>query len=262
MLKNKECRKTRISTRGASKSRSPACGKDHKNLKTVPSEQLEDVRAFSFLALGETSRRRGPALSRVTDDRSLVTSAGPNFVLWARSPTIGDQLRIGATPNITDADGRKLQISRTAPLLMRISNYAVKIDFLVCGRLAASFVLGYSFSEKFMEPIGLRRRCVELDDGSTVLLVRKPSPRVVDAVLLPAGQAYPLLNGGDATSVRMKSMTVLQPLHQTYVSVTCDRLGQSVLQPHDELHQKNELLTMNRTAEIQPGMHYRTLIAN
>lgn len=136
------------------------------------------------------------------------------------------------------------------------------MDFIVCERLAAGLVLECNFCDKFVESIRPRKRCVEMDDGSTLPLVREPSRRVAEAIALPAKQEYPALNGRDSTSVRMARLTVLRPQRQIYVSVTRGRLGPCVILPPDEFYQKHQLLTMNGTVELQPGNPFRILVVS
>lgn len=59
-------------------------------------------------------------------------------------------------------------------LTVRLGNYTVKIDFIVCESLATPVILGCDFRDRFVESIHPRSRKVTFDDGTEVPIFRRP----------------------------------------------------------------------------------------
>lgn len=105
----------------------------------------------------------------------LDTGAGPNFVRKSELPE-QTVIRQGPHIEICDANGRPLKICGWATLNIRLGHYHARVEFVVCERLAAPFVLGTDFCDRFVEAIRQRTRQVELNDGMLISIVRKPLP--------------------------------------------------------------------------------------
>lgn len=118
----------------------------------------------------------------------LDTGAGPNFLVESLIPP-HLRSRIRATPlvDIADANNRPLSTVGVIDLLVRLGHYVVKLDFLVCKQLAAPVILGCDFCDRFVESIRPRARTVEMEDGTSVPIVRRPLRRALKKqVPLPA----------------------------------------------------------------------------
>lgn len=76
--------------------------------------------------------------------------------------------------DIADANDNPLQTVGTIILKERLGTYFVHLDFVACKSLASPVILGRDFCDRFVDSIRLRIRTVELEDGSTILIVRKP----------------------------------------------------------------------------------------
>ena len=131
----------------------------------------------------------------------LDTGAGPNFIHRSKlTDELVKNIRMGPNPCINDANGRPLAIVGTIPLYVRMARYVVKVDFIVCDRLAADIVLGCDFCDRYIEAIRPRQRAVELEDGTLVPIVRKPKPRAKGLVPLPTAQQFPEVVGRTLSS--------------------------------------------------------------
>ena len=138
----------------------------------------------------------------------------------------------------------------------------MKSEFLVCDRLAAPVILGCDFCDRVVEAIYPRKRVVELDDGSTVPIVRRPSRRPDSMPKLPAAQEYITPEGRASPKVKCARAVVLQPGTQTWVEVTSDKSGLMVVQPHEKLYQTGNICASNGVIHVEPHRTFRILVAN
>lgn len=69
----------------------------------------------------------------------------------------------------------------TVLLAAQLGSRTEMLLFYVADLLATSIILGCDFFDKHVEAIHLSRRLVELTDGITVLIIRKPRKRHLDS---------------------------------------------------------------------------------
>ena len=121
----------------------------------------------------------------------LDTGADPNFIRKNALPA-GDltPLSYGPLPDVSDANSNPIQVKGIMRLLIRLKTRAYWIEFIMCDSLAAPVILGCNFCDKHVEAILPRQRLVELEDGTTIPIVRKPLGRVRKAPPLPVAQEW------------------------------------------------------------------------
>ena len=193
----------------------------------------------------------------------LDTGAGPNCVRKSEIPEENlKKIRKGNTPRVTDANRNPINVIGTIDLVVRLGNILVKAEFLVCERLAAPAILGCDFCDRFVEAIYPRKRVVELEDGSTIPIVRRPLRREPDAPKLPAVQEYVTPKGRVSPNIRVARAVTLQPGTQTWVEVTSEKSGLVVVQPHEKLYQTGNICATNGVIHIEPKQSFRILLAN
>lgn len=115
----------------------------------------------------------------------LDTGAGPNFDGIIYFPRTDMLIRTVPSPIISDTNGRPITLLGTATLFVLFGTYVVKFDLLVCKQLATDYVLGGDFWDRFMNSIRSRKRVLELDDGTKILIVRKRLKRGEGSVQFP-----------------------------------------------------------------------------
>ena len=93
------------------------------------------------------------------------------------------------------------------------------ISFKVFERLAVPVILGWDYCEKHVEAIKPRQRIVELDDGTTVPIIRKPPPRQEGSIPLPEQQEYVPSKRRSSTKIQTTRKTTLQPESHNWVEV-------------------------------------------
>lgn len=74
---------------------------------------------------------------------------------------------------IRDANIRPLPIDGMVKLRVKLGNKMETVKFFVSELLAAAAIIGCYFCDKHIEEIRPQQRTVELDDGTTVTIVRK-----------------------------------------------------------------------------------------
>ena len=192
----------------------------------------------------------------------LDTGAGPNFVRATElEPGYRSKLRYGPLPRITDANRNPIRAVGVISLILQVGNYVIKDDFIVCERLAAPLIVGCDLCDKYVEAIYPRRRTVELADGSTIPIVRRPMKRHASAPPLPAVQEH-AAQGRDTTKVKVCKAVKLLPWTQTWVNVTTPKSGLILLQPYDKLYESGLILETNGVAQVDKDRPFRILIAN
>ena len=193
----------------------------------------------------------------------MDTGAGPNFIRKSELPD-GKirEIRKTPLPEVTDANRNPIRMIGTIDLIVQLGNCMMRTEFIVCERLADPVILGCDFCDRFIEAIYPRKRLVELDDGSTVPIVRRPLKRDSTAPPLPAAQEYTPAKGRASPKVKCSRAVILQPGTQTWVEVTTDRNGLLVVQPHDKLYQTGRVLATNGIVEVEPHQKFHLLMAN
>ena len=193
----------------------------------------------------------------------LDTGAGPNFIRKSDlAPGFEQYVRYGPLPSISDANRNPLRMLGTIELLVRLQNRTLKCDFIICERLAAAVILGADFCDRFVEAIHPRKKNVELDDGTTIPIVRRPLKRLPASVPLPPPQEFQKANGRTSPKVKVAKAITLPAGSQTWVTVTTKRHGLMALRPNDALYQSAQVLATNGVVQVEPDKPFRILIAN
>ena len=160
----------------------------------------------------------------------LDTGAGHNFVrMSALTAEAQRAIRPCALPDIRDANKARVRTAGTVTLKCQFGSYFVRVNFVVCERLSVPVILGCDFCDRYVEAIMPRRKVVELDDGTTVPIVRAPMARARDAVPLPESARYPTLHDPPAPKVKAAKAYKLGPGTQTWVTVRSQYHGVGII---------------------------------
>ena len=146
-------------------------------------------------------------------------------------------------------------------LILRHDSRLFKLEFILCERLAAPFILGCDFMDRFVEAIYPRNETVEMDDGSTTPITRKllTRPPVAPPVTPQKGKQP---HGRESHKTRVATSSVLPPEAQTWISLVSKRHGLAVVQPHDELYLRKKIIASNGIVQVEPERASRILMAN
>ena len=163
----------------------------------------------------------------------LDSGAGPNFIRESDLPHGVTRLRYGPLPNVADANDNSIRMKGLAGLIVLLGARLVKLEFIVCERLAAPLILGCDFMDRFVESIYPRKKTVEMDDGTTIPITQNPLKRPpVASPVTPQDGKKP--HGRESPKIRVTTAIVLPPEAQTWIYVVSKRNGVAVFQPHDE----------------------------
>ena len=193
----------------------------------------------------------------------LDTGAGPNFIRKNALPA-GDltPLSYGHLPDIADANSNPIPVKGITRLLVHLKTRAYWVEFIVRDSLAAPVILGCDFCDKHVKAILPRQRLVELENRTTIPIVRKPLGRVRKAPPLPVAQEWEegLIRSDNKSKVA--KATEIPAFSQAFVTVTSPRDGYSIIQPVGKLYDDHQLLTANGVANVESNNPFRILIAN
>ena len=132
------------------------------------------------------------------------------------------------------------------------------VTFYVAERLAADVILGCDFCDRHIEAIRPRKRLVEMDDGSTVPIVRRPDKRKEGSIPLPEEQVYVPAKERVSNKVVVHSEKRLQPNTQTWVEVTTDTHGLIQVEPLGKLFTTNSVWLGMELPMRNPGYPSRS----
>ena len=148
-----------------------------------------------------------------------------------------------------------------ADFVVRLGSRLVKLEFIVCELLAAPLILGCDFMDRFVEAIYPRKKTVEMDDGTTIPITRKPLKRPpVASPVTPQDGKKP--HGRESPKIRVATAIFLPPEAQTWISMVSKRHRVAVVQPHDELYLREKIVASNGVVEVEPERAFRILMAN
>ena len=195
------------------------------------------------------------------------TGAGPNFIRKDELPLGVDVIRNGPLPNVADANNNPIRMTGLVDVVVRLGSRIAKAEFILCERLAAPVIVGCDFCDLFVEAIYSRKETIELDDGSTLPIVRRPLKRSPKAPPLPDSQEYVGADGRTSLKVRVAQNVILPPETQTWVYVKTERHGVMVLNPMDcmaynKLYADKGVIVTNSVVQAQPHTTFCVLIAN
>ena len=162
---------------------------------------------------------------------------------------------------MADANNNPIRMKGLADLIVHLGSHLVKLEFIVCERLAAPLILGCDLMDRFVEAIYPRKKTVEMDDGTTIPITRKPlkRPPVASPVTHQDGKQP---HGRESPKIPVPTTIVLPPEAQTWTSVVSKRHGLALVQPHDELYLREKIIASNGVVQVEPERAFRILMAN
>lgn len=89
-------------------------------------------------------------------------------------------------PDVCDANGKLFSTIATLKIPIRLGRFLSLLEVLVFEHLATLVILGTDHFHRFVEAILPRRKCFELDDGTTVPILRLPLKPTAKEPKLPA----------------------------------------------------------------------------
>ena len=191
----------------------------------------------------------------------LDTGVGPNLIRRGALPAevILDSSK---TTVLRNASNKPMIVCGEVELQVRLGQHTAKAKFYVVEKLATDVLLGCDYCDKYVEAIKPRKRVVEMEDGTEVPIIRKPSTRSKEAAPLPYEEVEKATLPPAKTRICPTKKHRLEPGTQTVVEVTCERQGDIVVRPAERLYETRQCLTANGVATVQPGVPFKVLVAN
>lgn len=122
-------------------------------------------------------------------------------------------------------------------------------------------ILGCDFCDKDVEEIRPRALTVELDDGTTIQIVLKPSPGTQDAPPLHEDQG--LIPRHKSVSPKLQTVihVVFQNDSKTWVQVKTKQKGLILVTPTRQTYENKFFLAATGVAQVKPDEPFRILVA-
>ena len=194
----------------------------------------------------------------------LDTGAGSSFIRHSSLPPGADKRikPLRSSVKIKDANNRSINVIGTVNLTCEMGSRREIVTFYVVERLATEAILGCDFCDRHIEAIRPRKRIVELDDGTTVPIVRRPDKRKNDTVPLPDEQVYiPATKRVDNKIIVYEEKKLL-PQTQTWVRVVTNKHGLIMVDTIAKLFNNHICMIGNGIAQVTPGEPFKILVAN
>ncbi len=162
---------------------------------------------------------------------------------------------------IRDANNKRLNIEGTVELSVQIGNHREQVTFYVAERLATDFILGCDFCDKHVEAIRPRKKLLELNDGTTVPIIRKNKCRRKQIPLPDSASTVPKTSASSSKIVLAEDVTL--PLNsQNWVQMKTAQHGLIHVQPIDKLYSSRLCLAGNGIAQVESGKNFGIFLAN
>ena len=194
----------------------------------------------------------------------LDTGAGSSFIKESCLPPGTEKLikPLHSAVRIKDANNRALVVAGRINLSCQIGSRKDIVTFYVVDRLATDVILGCDYCDRHIEAIKPRKRLVELDDGTTVPIVRRPDKRKNDSVPLPDEQVYAPAKGRINDKITTFEEKRLEPDTQTWVKVVTNTHGLIQVESLPKLYTNQLCMIGNGIAQVIPGKSFKILVAN
>lgn len=190
----------------------------------------------------------------------LDTGAGPNLIRRGALPP-GTVIHKDETVTLRNASNKPIYTLGVAHLDVNLGSGRHRVTFIVCDKLATDVLLGCEYCDKYIEAIKPRKREVELDDGTTVPIIRNPSARSTRSVPLPPDQrTAPFVPRSRKIWAARKY--ILKPGTHTPIEVACRQSGTVMVQNSERLYDRQRCLVANGIAEVTENRTFRVFVAN
>lgn len=101
-------------------------------------------------------------------------------------------MKQGHLLDMRDANKHPLKRLGTKTLAVLLASFSVRITFLVCDSLVASMILGVDFCDKFVQTFWPADNAAELEDGTTIPILRNDLQGLQRSQQKNAGTPYRL----------------------------------------------------------------------
>lgn len=176
----------------------------------------------------------------------LDTGAQPNFIKISElRPEDLRHVVMKELPDIRDADWSPIKTAAKLELLVRLGLLVVHVELIFSEILAAPVVIVCNYCDQLIETARRRAREVELEDGSTVPIVRKPSLRdTPSSALLPSEE---LNHAGRRASRKIRVAAAVELILQSeiWTWVTTRRHGLLIIQPKAAVNEEHGIPAAN-----------------
>lgn len=218
---------------------------------------LSRSNSWIYLDVGHSPTKLSIALA------ILDTGASLSLV---RAEILEAHIRAGLACDIRDAGRRPIRVVGTIRFRTHIGTLLFQVDFLVCDRLAAPYILGTPFLDRTVLSIQPPEGRVQLTYFSYEPIVRHPLLRG-----LQCASRSQSINAGcdqkvrkDHASIKLQDSrdAALKHGHQTWVQVTAYKAVVHTIEPRGDIIHQHSVSALNLVLDIEPGIRFCILVAS
>ena len=196
----------------------------------------------------------------------LDTGAGPNLIREDElDGDLTDLVKKKSTPELYDANKNPLEVTGTIDLTVQLGTRTLVAPFLVVPKLAVPALLCADFCDEHVETIRPRRRIVELDDGTTIPIVRRRfnnSLRDESSTYAKLPEIRPNRRGNKQNVLRSTTNVWIPPNSQRGIEVKTTGHGLMTIESIQRQHSQHQLAVANGIIYVEPTRKTTILVSN
>jgi len=196
----------------------------------------------------------------------LDTGAGPNLIREDElDGDLTDLVKKKSTPELYDANKNPLEVTGTIDLTVQLGTRTLVASFLVVPKLAVPALLCADFCDEHVETIRPRRRIVELDDGTTIPIVRRRfnnSLRDESSTYAKLPEIRPNRRGNKQNVLRSTTNVWIPPNSQRGIEVKTTGHGLMTIESIQRQHSQHQLAVANGIIYVEPTRKTTILVSN
>lgn len=178
------------------------------------------------------------------------------------SPSLRDHVRYGLALNITDANNNAMKMVGYPPLLVRLGNCVVQLEFIVYYSLAVQVIRGCNFCDRFVEEISPRARHIKIEYGDSIPSLRVPSKRATrKRVILHTAQNVLALDAA-STKIQIAKLVISLSDSQVWITATSNQHGVPISVPLPSLSDRRQTALASGEMSVKLEKPFEVLGAN
>lgn len=226
-------------------------------------EYLADPVCYLSTVNYKVEAELGPTVSTCRPVLTVFdTGAGPNLI---RADLLPPELleradRRRDVVNLASASNHRLKTKGIVTLTVRLGDFTVRQPFVVTEQLGADAILGTTFIDAHVDTIYIRKRCIQLEDGSVVRIEKRRAAapahsRTSETPKVVRPPPKPML-------LKVTQRVTLPARSETVVSVRCGLKGDILMGTHDKLYSARQVALSNGVATVRPNVPFAVRVAN
>ena len=192
----------------------------------------------------------------------LDSGAGPNLV---RLDMLTEEQRSSIDSktecvSLASASNHRLDTLGIVKLLVKIGSYVARQPFIVARQLGADVILGCTFIDHHVEAIHARQKVVELINGETVPIVRRPAG--IPTSRKKEEPTRVQVDKNQRSTVKVCKATTIPPYSEAVVAARSLAEGTRLLETRPQMYDRKKTSVSNGIVNIRPNVPFHVRVGN